>query len=145
MSLWRQLAAQALGPLVGGALHALGGETLSSAADKVTAFLSNHFTDNSQALTRALQQANEQAWRALEIVLAGPSLLARCRGVLAPADERAFRQQVQAFLAACPLPDGDEAFRARCLQELQAARAARLLDPPGEGDFLSAFADPRHL
>ena len=58
---------------------------------------------------------------------------------MTPADEQAFRQQVQAFLAAAPLPEmtGKEEFRQQCLRELRAARKAGLLT---EGSL-----DPREL
>ena len=77
----------------------------------------NHLTDHSQRLTAALAQANERAWKTLEIALGGKRLWDR----LAPAEDKALRQQVQTFLQSA-VPGDDPGFLACCLKELREAR-----------------------
>src|SRR4051812_38171947 len=94
--------------------------------DAVASFLGNHFTNNSRRLTQALQTSNSRAWHALEIALAGESLWNK----LDDADDRAFRNQLRAYLDLAPLgeaPGRDPEFRAQCLRELRAARKSGLL------------------
>jgi len=55
----------------------------------------NHLTDHSQRLPAALAQANERAWKTLEIALGGKRLWDR---LLALAEDKALCQQVQTFL-----------------------------------------------
>src|SRR5262249_36088553 len=74
----------------------------------------------------AVRGAGERAWQALEVALAGESLWGR----LDEADDRAFRQQVRAFLDGAPLeglPGHGDEFRQQALRELRAARKAGLL------------------
>lgn len=122
------LSAFTLKHAVEGACEALGPGKLGS--DAITGLFTRHFTDPSQRLHKALEKAHDRAWRVLELALAGDSLWDRCKGVLAGAEYRAFRQQIQEFLAANPprgLPSEDPRARARCLAELQRARKAGLL------------------
>src|SRR5439155_13183933 len=121
--------ALALRGLVGGACKALGCEAGAAAVDNVVGFLMRHFTDHSQRLLEALRHANERAWRALEVALAGDSTWDRCKLVLASGDEKAFREQVKPFLDTCSLAElqGRDNYRQACLTELRAARKAGLL------------------
>src|SRR5262249_61041049 len=107
----------------------LGGEAGEAAVSGVVEFLVRHFSDHSQRLLEALRHANERAWRALEVALAGDSLWDRCKLVMASGDEKAFREQVRPFLDTCSLAElqGRDAFRQACLNELRAARKAGLL------------------
>ena len=63
------------------------------------------FTDHSRALARALADANERAWQALEIALAGDSWWDRVKGLLGRREDQALAGQVRAFLDAAPLPE----------------------------------------
>jgi hypothetical protein len=150
------LSTLALRQLIDGACNTVGAPAVSGAGDAVAGFLVQRFTDHSQRLTRALQNANDRAWRSLEIALAGDTLWERCKGVLAPREEQAFREQVQAFLLSTPfaaLPQKKAEFCRQCLRELRAARQARLLtggqlDPELLARHTRAFArfaDPRGL
>src|SRR5205085_201954 len=87
--------------------------------------LVNRFSDQSQRLVRALQHANKRAWDALEISLAGESFWRRFDA----AEDKAFRQQVRAFLDAMPLPEltGKDQHRRQCLRDLQAAKRKGLI------------------
>src|SRR5688572_9568946 len=73
------------------------------AALVVVTTLRRRFVDLSARLPRALERSSERAWRAAELALAGSSWWDRCKLSLASASERAFRDQVQAFLTAHPL------------------------------------------
>jgi WD40 repeat protein len=91
--------------------------------------LLQYCTDHSGRLTEALRRANERAWRALELALAGETFWERCKLLAARADDKAFGLQVRAFLDAAPLPEfvGKTRFRQAVLAELREARKARLL------------------
>src|SRR5262249_11189069 len=108
----------------------LAGRTGAGVTSALAGWLSNRFSDHSQRLTRALERAQDRAWRAVELALAGSSWWGRCKGMLGAGDERAFRDQVEAFLRAHPL-DGVDGhgpnFRAQCVAQLQAARKAGIL------------------
>src|SRR5436309_1631336 len=130
MGIVQKLSALAVQQLLDGTCKAVGFGEAETAGTAVVGFLSRHFTDHSQALIRALQEANARAWKALEIALAGDSLWERGKVLLAPSEEKAFRQQLQAFLEATPLgglPGHGQEFRQQCLRELRAARDQKLL------------------
>jgi ABC-type transporter Mla subunit MlaD len=117
--------------------------------------LTDRYTDRSTKLIDTLKSANAQAWKAVEIALAGSSWWDRAKRTVASGDQTAFRKQVQAFLEATPpeqLPGADDEFRRVCLTELKAARRAGLL--PGEeipdtnalrtqAKALARFEDPK--
>src|SRR4051794_14577207 len=155
MRISANLCALALRQLIGGACRAVGVEPGDVAVEGVVSFLTRHFIDHSQKLTIALETANDRAWKALEVALAGDSLWDRCKLVLTSGEERAFREQVRPFLDACPLAElhGRAAFRQASVEELRAARKAGLLgagrlDPPALARQAGAFArftDPQGL
>ncbi len=148
MAIDQGLVVFAVRQLLDGACAAVG---VKKGAEAVVGFLSRHFTDHSERLTNALQDSADRAWKGLEVALAGESLLGR----LAPTEERAFRQQVRAFLAASPdaIPTADAAFRQRCLRDLRAARkagrlAAGRVDPQAlarQAVEFTRFSDPQAL
>jgi tetratricopeptide (TPR) repeat protein len=142
MNIFLSLPTFALRQVIGGACEAVGFKPGGEVTNQVVGFLTERFTDRSQRLTTALQQANDKAWKALEIALAGDSLWDRCKAAVARAEDQAFAQQVRAFLDATPLPElaGKTAFRQKCLDELRAARKARTLT----GDTLNPRQLARH-
>jgi hypothetical protein len=153
MGNFQNLSVLALRQLVNGACSTLG---LSGGGDKVMDYLANRFTKHSQKLTTALQKANEQAWKTLEIALAGDSLWDRCKVVLASADDKAFREQVQAFLAESPLRKVKAEQRPILQQALKELRAARERGVLTEGSLapaqlarqagaLASFNDPQTI
>ena len=71
--------------------------------DAPVEFITERLTDHGQKLRKALASANDRAWKALSIALAGDGLFDHVKNWLAPADERAFAEQVRSFLHACPL------------------------------------------
>jgi uracil-DNA glycosylase family 4 len=147
MTIAANLCSLVLQQLVGGACRAVGVGLGDEAVSGVVGFLTRHFIDQSQRLMKALEETNQQAWRALEIALAGDSLWDRMKLAMASSEERAFRQQVKPFLDACPLAElqGKAEFRKNCLRELQAARKAKhldtgVLDPAALARSAGAFA-----
>ncbi len=129
MRISENLCALALRQLVGGACKLAGLEAGEAAVVGAASVLTRHFLDHSRRLLIALRDANERAWRALEVALAGDSLWDRCKLVLASGDEKAFREQVRPFLDSCSLSElqGRDGYRQACLTELRAARQAGLL------------------
>ena len=85
MSIFFSLSSLALRQVVEGACAAVG---LKESGEAVVGFLTGRFTDQSQRLTTALRQASDNAWKALEIALAGDSLWDRCKSAVARAEER---------------------------------------------------------
>jgi WD40 repeat protein len=155
MSIWLSLSTFALRQVVGGACKTIGFRAGGEATDAVVGFLTERFSDHSQRLTAALNHANERAWKALEISLAGESLWERFTVASSRAEDQAFRQQIRAFLDAASLTNlaGREDFRQQCLGELRAARDGGMLTSgsldPGQlarqaGAF-ARFADPASL
>jgi tetratricopeptide (TPR) repeat protein/tRNA A-37 threonylcarbamoyl transferase component Bud32 len=147
MGILRNVSVLALRSLLAAASRAAGG-----AVEAAAALVSDQFTDHGQRLSAALRRAAERGWRALEVALAGESLW----GWLGRAEDRAFREQVRAFLDTAPLaglPGHGPEFRRQCLRELRAARQAGPLAEaarsPAElarqGAALAARADPQGL
>ncbi len=103
-------------------------------------FLSRQLSDPRSGLLRALQRSQENAWRALEIALAGHSFLDRCKALLPGADYRAVEVLVGRFLGTLPqgwAGSASATVRERALQELRAARRAGVLEwgTPDPGEF----------
>ena len=155
MAILANLCALAVRQVIGGVSNLTGLVVGDDAVAGVTNFLTKHFLDNSTRLTAALEKANERAWKALEVALAGDSLWDRCKLLLASGEDKAFRAQVRPFLDACPLAElhGRDAYRQKCLQELRAASKAGQLtgggiDPVALARRAGAFArfsDPQSL
>jgi WD40 repeat protein len=151
MAAVQKLSVLALGQILGGVGELVGVKAGEGAVQAVVGLLANHLTDHSQKLPIALSKANESAWKALEIALAGESLWSW----LDRAENRAFRAQVRAFLDATPLaglPGHGPEFRQQCLRELRAAQKAGLI--PGslnpqelanQAGHFARFSDPQAL
>ena len=146
MVIYQNLAAFGVGQLVNGALSTVG---LGGSGEAVVAFLAARFADHSGKLTAALEVANDRAWKAFEIALAGDSFWDRCKVVLSSGDDKAFRGQVRSFLDAHAF--SADAERSVCLQELRGARKIKLLaggglDPKAlaqQAGAFAGFADPQ--
>ncbi|MFO0877452.1 MAG: protein kinase [Gemmataceae bacterium] len=108
-------------------------QVIGPASEEVLGFVEQRFTDPSQALPRALARANERAWQALAIALAGDSLLDQLRVFFSAGDEKAIRAHLRAFLEHCPLPGELSAlpFRRLCLDELKQLRKSDELSVVG--------------
>src|SRR5262245_27852703 len=127
MPILQHVAVLALRPLLSGVCSAVGLTAAESSVVGVVQYLRERITDHGQKINDALRRASERAWRALEIALAGETLLSR----LDRNEDKAFRQQVRRFLDSWPedsRPRLDELLRAETLRELRAARKAGLFD-----------------
>lgn len=155
MRISENLCALALKQLVGGACKMAGVTFGEGAVVGAVDVLTRHFLDHSRRLLEALRDANDRAWRAVEVALAGDGLWDRCKLVLATSDEKAFREQVRPFLERCSLAElqGRDSYRQTCLTELRAARKAGLftegtLEPDRlakQAGAFARFAEPEKL
>jgi serine/threonine protein kinase len=143
MSVFASVASLALRPILDGASQALFGLNPGErTVEAIANFILQRFTDQSTKLLHALHRANDQAWRSLEIALAGETLLSR----LDRADQKAFREQVRQFLehAAPKFTEKAAEFRTLALKDLRAARGAGVLvrgfEPKQAADRTAAFA-----
>jgi formylglycine-generating enzyme required for sulfatase activity/tRNA A-37 threonylcarbamoyl transferase component Bud32 len=121
MSPYVKLALFGLKQVVGGIVY----ESVGAAVK----FVEDRFADPGQKLPRALANANDRAWKALSIALAGEGWFDQLRNWFAPGDEKALAEQIRVFLKRNAFRfDGSSAqIRKKCLGELNAARQAGLL------------------
>lgn len=101
------------------ALHSL----LDAAGDKLAKWIDDYCRNPTQALPKAMAEANRQTWRAVELALAGDRLLGQLRQRLASGLHQGALAPLNTWLDRQPA-----GFRAECLAELQAARKAELLE-----------------
>ncbi len=152
MNLVLKLSTLAVRNLVDGACTATGVSGAGDVSVAVVSYLKERFTDHSECLIKALHKANERAWKALEMSLAGETLWERCT---VRTEDRALARQVRAFLDAAKKPESsaEQIDRQKCLQELRAARKSGLLTtgalhPQELVEQTAAFArfsDPQNL
>src|ERR1051325_3772509 len=105
------------------------GDEATEAAGTVVKVVEKRFTDHSQKLPKALARANDRAWQALSIALAGDTFLDKIKVFFASGDDKGIREQVRLFLQ-----DKNIGFegtsndvRKKCLTELTKAKKAGLL------------------
>jgi formylglycine-generating enzyme required for sulfatase activity/tRNA A-37 threonylcarbamoyl transferase component Bud32 len=112
-------------PLIAFALR----QVLGDSGDKVAAAVERYFTDRGRALPRALDKANDRAWQALAIALAGDGFFDAVKVFFASGDAKGIRDDVRRFLDGKPFAfEGTPAdFRRACLAELKQARKDGLL------------------
>ena len=80
MGIVQHLTTLVAGPLVKGVCEAAGLSMTDAPADSVAGALAARFKDHSHRLGEALRTANERAWQALEVALAGDSWWQRVKG-----------------------------------------------------------------
>lgn len=128
MSIVQNLSALALRPLLNGA--DLATAEAGAGPDALTGVLAERFTEQQERLSAALHQANERAWLALDMALAGEMFYERVKGSLRRNADELCRQHIRTFLDSASLPElanhGTE-LRQQCLDELRAARSEGLL------------------
>jgi formylglycine-generating enzyme required for sulfatase activity len=127
----------------------------AGAADRALALVEEHFTDHSRSLPRALGRANDRAWQALGVALAGDGFLDRLKVFFASGDDKGIREQVSRFLADKSLAfAGTPAdFRKACLADLTRARKQGALatdrldaqEVAGLATDFRPYADPQGL
>src|SRR5262245_9905056 len=102
---------------------------LGDGIEKVIGGFVDRYRDHSQALPRAVAAANDRAWKALGVALAGDGFLDQVKLVFVGGDTRALREQVRPLLehSAAHFDQAPAAFRKACLAELRSARDMGLL------------------
>jgi hypothetical protein len=108
-------------------------QVLDAPADAVIETVERYIIDHGQTLPRALSRADNRAWQALGLVLAGDGLLDRVKGCFASGDDKGVREQVQAFLRtnAASLDHTPDTFRQACLHDLKRLRKSGVLSTEG--------------
>lgn len=141
MNLLSRVSLFALGPLVSTACKAIGIEAAGHGVTAMARFLADRLSDHSLRVVAALSEASKEAWRTLELTLAGESLLT----IADRGDDKAFREEIRQFIDAAlgdgriRAPASSTEFTAACLAELRAARDSGFLD----GDVESAIIEMR--
>ncbi len=109
--------------LVGFGLRQVIGDYADGAV-QVVALIEQRFRDHRTTLPKALNHANQRAWQALGVALAGDGLLDRVKVFFASGDDKGVRQQVQLFLNgnALSFAGTPTDFRRDCLDDLQRLR-----------------------
>ena len=74
----------------------------NDSADKLIKWAETQFTDHSRGLPAALAKANDRAWEAVGLALAGESLFGWVKDVFRNADMKGVRDQIKQFLDATP-------------------------------------------
>ena len=133
MSALHSFSTLVLRPFIRGCAHSLGVSATdvavglgSTATVSVLDRLRQHFNDPTQRLPKALDRSCQRAWRALEITLAGNSLLSRLHST----EDKALREQIRIFLdhaLAQELVDKSDSWLKCCLKELRSAKKTGLL------------------
>lgn len=111
-----------------------GGQVLTGLGNQSVNWLEQHYTDPSQALPKAIDQANTRTWRVLELALAGDSFTAWLQQRFISGAERGLLDPLRTWLKG-----QGEGFRKSCLAQLRAARADGLLIPDHTGKELINF------
>ncbi len=148
MAVVQQLSVVAVRSLFEGFCRSIGFEAGAAASEAAVKFLSSRFTDHSGRLGEALLRATGNAWRALELALAGDGWWDKVKVTLARKEDQAFREQVGAFLRTTPLaglPSHPPEFRQQALRDLRAAQKAGALtggaiDPQALAQAAGPFA-----
>jgi formylglycine-generating enzyme required for sulfatase activity/tRNA A-37 threonylcarbamoyl transferase component Bud32 len=124
-------------------------EALAKMTGPAIQLVVKHFTDHSKTLPAALVQANDRAWQAVSVALAGDGFLDQIKLFFASADDKGIREQVRRFLQDKSIGYGGTPadFRKKCLTELNLAKNARLLtlspnDVVDRAANFQRYADP---
>ena len=107
-------------------------EALGRVSGSIIQAVEKHFKDHSNTLPKALARANDRAWQAVSIALAGDSFLDQIKRFFASSDDKGIREQVRLFLQDQSIVFEGTAtdFRKQCLTELNQAKKAGVLTAP---------------
>jgi tetratricopeptide (TPR) repeat protein len=88
-------------------------------ADRLIEMIEKRLTDHGQILPKALAKANDQAWQAVGLALAGDGLFDRVRDVFRDADLKGVRDQIKKFLDQTPtgLENANASMRMKATEE----------------------------
>jgi hypothetical protein len=99
-------------------------QTVGESGKVLMGWIENYTQNPSDALPKAIAQANERTWQALELALAGNGIGGRLQQFFARGELQGLCQPIQTVVQA----QGGDGFRRDCLRELQQARASGLLN-----------------
>jgi len=121
-------------PLISIGLKAVLGIPVEGAVE----WVKQRFTDHSQALPIAIAAANDRAWQAVSLALAGDSIWSRMTGFLRDGDMKAVRDQIRLFVheADTGLVGTSESLRTKACDELNRLKR--------EGRFSRGVLGPFH-
>ena len=117
--------------LIGFGFRQVLGPVAGQTAEVIVGVVEKHFTDHSQTLPKALARANDRAWQALSIALAGDGFLDKIKVFFASGDDKGIREQVRLFLQDKSIGfEGTSAdFRKQCLVELNGKKGWLAVGP----------------
>lgn len=101
----------------------------SESVENVLDTIENRLTDHSKALPKALSKANDRAWEAVGLALAGDSWLGRIKDIFIDGDIKGIRDQIMGFLRQTPtgLESRSAHVRAKATEEWLDLRKAKKL------------------
>ena len=103
-------------------------QVVGDVADKAVDLVAERLTNEGDALPQAVKEANDRAWRALNVALAGDSYWEKFkRYALGDATQRALRQQIEIVLGELAKANKTqlELVRANCLNDLMRLRRSK--------------------
>ena len=102
---------------------------LDVSADQLITTIEKRLTDHSQALPKALARANDRAWVAVGLALAGDSWFDRIKDVFRDGDMKGVRDQIKTFLAQTTtgLESTNSVVRAKATEEWLRLRKSKKL------------------
>jgi len=129
MSFVNTLLGFGLRQTIGMAAGEQAGRLAGEVAGTVAKFVEERFADPSQKLPRALARANDRAWQALSIALAGDGFIDQIKVYFSSGEDKGIREHVRLFLRHKSVGfDGTSPdFRKKALAELKKAKQAGLL------------------
>ncbi|HTU23247.1 MAG TPA: serine/threonine-protein kinase [Gemmataceae bacterium] len=123
--------------------------------DTIVHVIEARMTDHSHALLKALARANDRAWQAVGLALAGEGLFERVKDVFRDGDLKGIRDQIRKFLDNTPtgLETANPAVRAKAAEEWCRLRKGKRLSaeaiPPAvvarRASALERYSDPARL
>ena len=102
---------------------------LDASADHRLGAIKRQLADHAETLPRALARANDRAWEAVGLALAGDSRFGRIKDLFRDCDLKGVRDQIRAFLQQTPtgLEAASDAVRAKATEEWLRLRKANKL------------------
>ena len=115
-----------VGSLIAYGLRQVVGDAATDPAGQILAVVRNYWTDHGQALPDALARANDRAWQAVGLALAGDGLWDRVKDVFRDGDLKGVRDQIKKFLDQTPtgMESTSPNIRSKAVEEWRRLRKA---------------------
>ncbi len=130
-------------------------DLLTDSSGQIVGVIRKIFTDHSKALPNALARANDRAWQAVGLALAGAGLFDRIKDLFRDGDLKGVRDQIKQFLAETPtgLESADAVVRVKAVEEWNRLRKNKRLsadatpwdDVAGRAASMERYSDPAQL